>query len=318
MRIGIIGAGMAGLSCAQALDHQGHDVIMFDKGRGPGGRMSTRRIDTPLGEAAFDHGAQYLTARDAAFVAQVDRWAQDGHVARWSAAGADAWVGTPVMNAPIRAMASDCDVRWNTAVHTLTYDGSFDGEWRIGDERFDAAIVAVPAEQVAPLVATHDAALADAARSAVSDPCWTVMAAFDGPVPIDRDRLTDYGIMTSAVRNSAKPRRTGPEAWVLQAGAEWSRAHLEDDADTIERALLAAFADHVGAGSPAIVATSVHRWRYAKAGALDRGAIWNSDIRLGACGDWLLGPRIEAAWLSGQQLAALLEPTNRIVPERPL
>lgn len=48
MRIGAIGAGMAGLSCAQALRRQGHAVVLFDKGRGPGGRMSSRRIDTRL------------------------------------------------------------------------------------------------------------------------------------------------------------------------------------------------------------------------------------------------------------------------------
>ena len=305
MRIGIIGAGMAGLSCAQALRDQGHHPVLFDKARGPGGRMSTRRVETPLGDAAFDHGAQYLTARDPAFVAQVDRWAQAGHVARWSAAGADAWVGTPSMSAPIRAMAAEFDVRWNAAIGTLAYDG----EWRIADEPFDAAIVAVPAEQVAALVAVHDTGLADAARSAVSDPCWTVMAAFGDPVPTDCDRLTDFGIIGSAVRNSAKPGRTGPEAWVLQATADWSRAHLEDTPDMVERALLAAFADHIGAGSLAPVATSVHRWRYAKAGALDRGAVWNAEIALGACGDWLLGPRIEAAWLSGQQLARLVEAT---------
>ncbi len=305
MRIGIIGAGMAGLSCAQALRQQGHDVIVFDKGRGPGGRMSTRRIGTLLGEAAFDHGAQYLTARDPAFVARVDRWTRDGHVARWSPAGADAWVGTPAMNAPIRAMASACDVRWNTAIHTLTHDG----EWRFGDELFDSAIVAVPAEQVAPLIAAHDITLADAARSAISEPCWTVMVAFHGAVPISRDRLTDIGIIGSAVRNSAKPARTGPEAWVLQATGEWSRKHLEDDPAEVERALLAALADHIRVRLPAVIATSAHRWRYAKAGALARGAIWNSDIQLGACGDWLLGPRIEAAWLSGRQLAALLGST---------
>ncbi|KQT30994.1 deoxyribodipyrimidine photolyase [Sphingomonas sp. Leaf412] len=306
MRIGVIGAGMAGLSCAQALRRQGHVVVLFDKGRGPGGRMSTRRIETPLGKAAFDHGAQYLTARDPAFVAQIGHWAKDGHVARWLPAGTDAWVGTPAMNAPIRAMASDGDVRWNTAIDILSYDGA----WRIDDERFDAAIVAVPAEQVAPLVAAHDVALADAARSAVSDPCWTVMAAFDGTAPIDRNRLTNIGIIGSAVRNSAKPGRAGPEAWVLQASAEWSRAHLEDDPKMIERALLAAFADHIGVGSPAVIATSVHRWRYAKVEALNHGAIWNADIQLGACGDWLLGPRIEAAWLSGQQLAEFIGLAN--------
>lgn len=302
MRIGIIGAGMAGLSCAQALRRQGHSPTLFDKGRGPGGRMSTRRIDTPLGEATFDHGAQYLTARDPAFVAQVDRWAKAGHVARWSPAGDDAWVGTPTMNAPIRAMADEGDVRWHTAVDTLIHDGG----WRIGDERFDAAIVAVPAEQVAPLVAAQDDALADMARSAVSDPCWTVMVALAARVSIDQDRLADFGILGSAVRNSAKPGRTGPEAWVLQASADWSRAHLEDAPDVVERILLAAFADRIGADMPAVVATSVHRWRYAKAAAVNRGAYWNADLGLGACGDWLLRPRVEAAWLSGQQLALLV------------
>jgi predicted NAD/FAD-dependent oxidoreductase len=43
MRIGIVGAGMAGLSCAEGLANHGHDVVLLDKGRGPGGRMSTRR-----------------------------------------------------------------------------------------------------------------------------------------------------------------------------------------------------------------------------------------------------------------------------------
>ena len=298
---------MAGLSCAQALLRQGHHPVLFDKGQGPGGRMSTRRVNTPLGEAGFDHGAQYLTARDPAFVAQVDRWAQGGHVARWSPAGDDAWVGTPAMNAPIRAMANGCDVQWNMTVDSLSYDG----DWQIGNERFDAAIVAVPAEQVAPLVAVHDRALADAARSAVSDPCWTVMAAFGDQVPIESDRLTALGIIESAVRNSAKPERTGPEAWVLQASADWSRTHLEDEPHTVERALLAAFTERVRAGSPGIIATSVHRWRYAKARAVAGGVFWNGNIRLGACGDWLLGPRIEAAWLSGQRLAELIgSPTS--------
>ena len=64
MRIGIVGAGMAGLACAEELTRLGHAVLLFDKGRGPGGRMSTRRIQTSAGEAYFDHGAQYFTVRD--------------------------------------------------------------------------------------------------------------------------------------------------------------------------------------------------------------------------------------------------------------
>lgn len=290
---------MAGLSCAQKLHEQGHSSVLFDKGRGPGGRMSTRRMSTPLGEASFDHGAQYFTVRDPAFIARVALWAEAGQVAPWPPAGNDAWVGMPSMNTPIRAMANECDVRWNTRIDTLHYDG----QWRLDGDVFDAVILSIPAEQVPALACEHDTSIAEAARSAVSDPCWTVMAAFDHPLLIDGDRLTNLGIIGSAVRNSTKPGRTGPEAWVLQATAEWSRAHLEDQPAIIEQALLAALVAHIGTDQMKAIATSAHRWRYAKATALDRGAIWNAEIKLGACGDWLLGPRVEAAWLSGQRLA---------------
>ena len=58
MRVAIVGAGIAGLSCALRLQGGDHHVTLFDKGRGAGGRMSTRRVETPAGTAAFDHGAQ--------------------------------------------------------------------------------------------------------------------------------------------------------------------------------------------------------------------------------------------------------------------
>lgn len=298
---------MAGLSGATALKRSGHDVVVFDKGRGPGGRMATRRLATPSGEVAFDHGAQYLTARDPAFVDQVEQWARSGHVACWPAAGADAWVGTPAMNAPIRALAEGIDVRWNTRIDALDHDGS----WHLRGDRldagpFDAAIIAVPAEQVGPLIEAHDAATAALARATVSAPCWTMMAAFESRVPIDRDRLVHIGSLASAVRNSAKPGRTGPEAWVLQADADWSRAHLEDDLDDVESAILNMFSAEVGVELPATVATSVHRWRYAKSGAAAAGALWFADRKFGVCGDWLLGPRIEAAWLSGRKLGDII------------
>ena len=67
MKTAIIGAGMAGLSCARALIAAGQNVDLFDKGRGPGGRMSTRRMETPIGEIRWDHGAQFFTARDDRF-----------------------------------------------------------------------------------------------------------------------------------------------------------------------------------------------------------------------------------------------------------
>ena len=305
MRIGIVGAGMAGLSCATLLAEQGHVPVLFDKGRGPGGRMSTRRLETALGPVSFDHGAQYLTARDPAFVAQVERWAAAGHVARWPAAGDDAWVGVPAMSTPVRALSGDLDVRWHARVDEIGREGdgwAFHGKG-VAAEPFDAAVVAVPAEQVAPLVGVHRPDWAAHAIATPSDPCWTVMVAYGSRLPIGPDRITDAGIVASAVRNSAKPGRDGAEAWVLQASGDWSAAHLEEEPDAVERSVLEAFGALAHVALPAPEATSVHRWRYAKSGRLGQDGLWDASARLGVCGDWLIGGRIEAAWLSGSRLA---------------
>ena len=66
----VVGAGMAGLSCARVLHEAGRQVTVVDKSRGLGGRMSTRRGD----DWQADHGAQYFTARDADFINEVARW----------------------------------------------------------------------------------------------------------------------------------------------------------------------------------------------------------------------------------------------------
>ena len=61
----VIGAGMAGLIAAAELQRAGRRVLVLDKGRGVGGRLASRRI----GEASFDHGAQFITARTPRFAA---------------------------------------------------------------------------------------------------------------------------------------------------------------------------------------------------------------------------------------------------------
>lgn len=312
MQIAIIGAGIAGLSCAQALAAAGHRVALFDKGRGPGGRMSTRRVEAGGATLRFDHGAQYFTVRDPAFRDQVARWAAAGHAAPWAPAGPDAWVGTPAMNAPVRALAADHAVTWGAPVTALIADGA---GWRLeGVEAaggFDGVIVAVPAEQAAPLLEPHAPGFAATARACPSAPCWTVMAAFARPLPDAPEVLRGAGPIGWAARDGAKPGRGDAQSWVIQATPDWSAARIEAPGEAVAAELLAAFAAALGAPLPAPIHLAAHRWRYARSGAADAtlgGALWDAGARLGACGDWLTGPRVEAAWLSGRQLAARISP----------
>ena len=305
MQIAIVGAGMAGLNCATRLAALGHEVALFDKGRGPGGRMATRRVEADGTMLRFDHGAQYFTARDPRFVEQVARWEREGVVARWDVAGEDAWVGTPAMNAPIKAMAGRHDVQFGTRIEQLLRAG--DG-WQLDgdgapDRRFDAVVVALPAEQARPLLQPHAGAMGDLADATSSAPCWTIMAAFEQRLPWEQDSIRHHGAIGWAARNNAKPGRGSAECWVVQASPDWSRTHLEDEATAVETALLDQLADAIGAPLPPRLAISAHRWRFARSGAAGKEALWDAQQRIGVCGDWLIGPRVEAAYLSGLLLA---------------
>ena len=303
MTIAVVGAGLAGLACATRLTGAGHRVVVYDKGRVPGGRCSTRTIETVLGPVCFDHGAQYFTAREAAFQAQVDQWRRAGVVAPWPAAGQEAWVGLPGMNAPALALAAALEVQSSFRVDALRRDPS---GWYVTAKDldagpFEAVVCALPAEQTRALVAPWDASM-EVASGIASDPCWTVMAAFEGRVPVTQEVFKQQGILDWAARNSAKPGRSGPEAWVMHATPAWSRSHLEDPADDIGPSLLAALSAIAGGTMPQAIVVAAHRWRFARSGRLGRPTLWNSELKLGVCGDWLLGPRVECAWVSGDRL----------------
>ena len=305
MHFAIIGAGVAGLACADVLLSAGHSVELFDKGRGAGGRMSTRRWQTPLGEVTVDHGAQYFTARDPAFTRLVREWSDKGVAAPWPPAGNDAWVGVPGMNAVVKQLASVHRVSWGCLVKSIVRQGD---EWRLVSDQgeigpFDAVVLAIPAEQAASIVSLHDFNMTRVALTARSQPCWTGMFVFDrrldGLPTVIRNRRN----IAWAARNSVKPGRPAPECWVVQASARWSAERLEDQPEAISELLLGALSDAADTPVPQPVAAIAHRWRYAlSAGTLD-GALWNGELLLGVCGDWLLGPRVECAWLSGRALA---------------
>ena len=114
----VVGAGMAGLTAATELRERGLRVLVLDKGRGVGGRLATRRI----GEATFDHGAQFITTRDGRFAAAVDRWRQAGAVAEWCRGfaghgdGHPRWRGSPAMSAVAKHLAQGLEINLETQV----------------------------------------------------------------------------------------------------------------------------------------------------------------------------------------------------------
>jgi len=302
----VIGAGMAGLTCATQLAETGRDVRVLDKGRGPGGRMAARRAEVAGEINGFDHGAQYFTARDEGFREAVAQWVEQGVVAKWGAAGDDAWVGAPGMNGPIRAMADAVTVHWGVRAESIARDGQ---KWvaETDDAQFtaDTLIVAVPAEQAQVLLADAAPDLASIAGSVDSEPCWAVMAGFAAPLAIGEDAIrSENGAISWAARNSAKPARKGVENWVIHASPARSREIIDRPKEEAATLLLDDFFAQTGAAAVEPIHLVAHRWLYAMpAAASGDPARFDAEARIGIAGDYLHSPRVEGAWISGSTLA---------------
>lgn len=314
--VAVIGAGLAGLTAARTLAAAGRAVVVFDKGRGVGGRLSTRRTD----DGPFDHGAQFFTVRDPAFRAEVDGWTAAGVAARWEArivrlAGGVAepspgerHVGVPGMSAVARHAARGlADVR--TGVRIDRIEGA-PGAWTLTAEDgttsgpFAAVLVTVPSPQALPLVSPVAPSLTSSVAAAAMAPCWAAMLAFESPVATPFDAaFVEGGPLSWIARDGSKPGRPPGERWVLHGAPDWSAAVIEATPDAVIRDLTAAFAALAG-GLPPVVAASAHRWRFAlPTGDVAGGFAFDAGRGIGIAGDWCAGARVEGAWLSGHRLA---------------
>ncbi|MGI9133016.1 MAG: NAD(P)/FAD-dependent oxidoreductase, partial [Rhodoferax sp.] len=315
--IAIVGAGIAAITCARTLIQAGHRVTLLEKSHRVGGRMATR--SSAFG--TFDHGAQYFTVRDPRFALALQTAPQlckpwsanavqvlDAH-GLVAAAGLPArephWVATPGMNALPQRWAKPLIEAGALELHTrvthIERDALNPDQWQLRTlgaqdsnhvySGFDAVALAVPAPQAQALLHACPGAggLLQASAAVTMAPCWTLMLAFPQAVQPgllalgpqwNAARSTHHRIAWLA-RESSKPGRSAIERWTVQASADWSKEHLQDDAARIEAKLLKAFAEVTGIRAlPAH--TETRRWLYAQTEqALGQTHLWDASAGLG-------------------------------------
>ena len=312
LRIGVVGAGMAGLTAASMLSEQGHDVVVIEKARGPGGRMSTRRNE----DLRFDHGAQYFTARDPRFLQRVMAWQERGLVSTWDARIAtigdrngnkqtqntDRFVAIPAMNAICGELARELpDCRFNWALRKLK---QLENGWILTSDKgetfeCDVLVLTTPPEQARQLLA--DPEINGLIGGVEMMPCWALMLVLDKPLFAEYDAaFVNAGPLSWVSSQLSRPERPKANAWVLHANPKWSSTHLERTTGEVRDLLSDAARALPLAQTFAVQSAVAHRWRYALAREpLNCGAIWLGSKNLALAGDWCNGSRVEGAFLSG-------------------
>jgi renalase len=314
-KIAVIGAGVAGAVCARGLGEAGERVTVFDKGRSVGGRLAQRRREG----AVFDHGAQFVRPRDPLLLRLMEAGVKAGVVARWPAAeagGRPVYVGKPAMATPLKMLLAEVPVETNCRITGLARDA--EGWWvedagAIRHGPFDHVVLAIPPVQARELLGTLGAgaprALVEATEAARLAPCWALLLTFDPPLALEGfdARKLEGGPIAWIARNTSKAGRDGRDAWTVHAAPDWSSEHLEEEPDAIAPLLLREFRAATGIDAPTPAHIEAHRWRYALViEPVGTAALFDAESGLGLCGDWCLGGKIEAAFLSGRALVGLL------------
>lgn len=311
-RIVVVGAGLAGLCAARQLVDRGADVVVFDKGRGMGGRMATRRIDTPAGTAVFDHGAQFFTARSDRFQDLVTTWTRDGAVYEWCRGFGDA-DGHPRhasrggMAALTKHLARDLDVRTSTLVFSVTRTTD-DSGWIVtlddgSTHAADAVLLTCPIPQSYSLVANTSIELPSDLLMTDYERTLGVLAVLDRPsaVPDPGGVQNPDGVFSWVGDNQRKGLSPIP-ALTLHANPAWSLEHWDTPHDDAHAALLAAAHEYIGDAD--VITSQFKRWRFATPMKVWPDPFWtDTSGNVVLAGDAFAGPKVEGAVMSGLSAA---------------
>ncbi len=144
MKLTIIGAGLSGLMLAVKRAND-DDVTVFDKARGVGGRMATRRTD----HSKFDHGAQFYRKREALDDLH-SRWLERGLSQLWfTENGIEHYCSAEGMTAFAKDLARDVKVELNERLLTVSkIDESWVSEFESGKRVIsDSLVITAPLPQ---------------------------------------------------------------------------------------------------------------------------------------------------------------------------
>jgi hypothetical protein len=324
----VVGAGVCGLACAQALSAGGLEPLLLERGRGVGGRCATRRIaGQPL-----DFGVAFLHGRDADFLAALravpatvlEGWPSEIHGTGRPcqpdafAPGERRLAYAEGLTAFPKHMARGLAVRLGAQVVRMEVTSGAialcleDG----GRVETGKVVLAIAPEQALDLLATLAGPPPELRSAAAvlqmirSHACLAVLGTYpgDAPRPTWHVSYPETSAVVQIVSHDSSKRPGGSSlALVVQAHAAWSRRHLDDPA--WPEALLREAASLHGAWVARPAAVESHRWRFARG---DRDAelsapLWlrlPSGACLGVAGDrFAPGGGVEAAWLSGRRLA---------------
>ncbi|MBD3615632.1 MAG: FAD-dependent oxidoreductase [Gracilimonas sp.] len=334
MKIAIIGAGISGLTAGRALANAGHEVVVFEKSSGYGGRLSTRYAGDD-NKQKLDHGVTFFTAESPEFKQLVSELSSKGILSTWEGKFAHRdkdgkvdfrepetpyYIAKDGMNTIGKFLGRNLDIRLNEKVGGLTHIGENRRKkksWMLNfptalTESADAVIISAPARQAYALLNTtideiETLKMVREIDEVEYESQFTFLTGFkekDGDMP-EWNALECEDDIIEWISNESTKRDSEIKNLVVHTTSEFAKKHLYSDREKVEELILDRLTSILGGWVALSDWRQLHFWRYSRAiNPLphDFMEIKGNDTPLALVGGYMNGNTVESAYLSGLKL----------------
>ena len=312
----VIGSGISGATIANLLNKK-HNVDLYDKARGLGGRSSFKRLDKIRG---FDHGTQYFSPKTPEFKKFTKKLIEKKILKIWE--GNHKFlsdkkkenkkhvkvIGRKGNNDISKYLLKNVRCYFQSELKKINFQNR---KWNLifndGEIRnYENLILTCPFPQLKKL-----------SKKYIKNSFIKEKVKMDANITILMEiKKTNLGYSSflfndrilgwAGYENSKKRFKSKSDLWTLQSTFNWANKKINQNKvlkKTNAKILIDKFFKLTGIKRTKVLFSLNHGWKYSSnSKPLKLKSYWNSRLNLGVCADWFNGPRLESGWISANDL----------------
>ena len=312
----VIGSGISGATIANLLNKK-HNVDLYDKARGLGGRSSFKRLDKKRG---FDHGTQYFSPKTPEFKRFTKKLIEKKILKIWE--GNHKFlsdkkkenkkhvkvIGRKGNNDISKYLLKNVRCYFQSELKKINFQSR---KWNLifndGEIRnYENLILTCPFPQLKKL-----------SKKYIKNSFIKEKIKMDANITILIEiKKTNLGYSSflfndrilgwAGYENSKKRFKSKTDLWTLQSTFNWANKKINQNKvlkKTNAKILIDKFFKLTGIKRTKVLFSLNHGWKYSSnSKPLKLKSYWNSRLNLGVCADWFNGPRLESGWISANDL----------------
>ena len=312
----VIGSGISGATIANLLNKK-HNVDLYDKARGLGGRSSFKRLDKIRG---FDHGTQYFSPKTPEFKKFTKKLIEKKILKIWE--GNHKFlsdkkkenkkhvkvIGRKGNNDISKYLLKNVRCYFQSELKKINFQNR---KWNLifndGEIRnYENLILTCPFPQLKKL-----------SKKYIKNSFIKEKIKMDANITILIEiKKTNLGYSSflfndrilgwAGYENSKKRFKSKSDLWTLQSTFNWANKKINQNKvlkQTNAKILIDKFFKLTGIKRTKVLFSLNHGWKYSSnSKPLKLKSYWNSRLNLGVCADWFNGPRLESGWISANDL----------------